>query len=189
MNRLTPVNRGAFSSWCFMIAAGLALACHHAQAPEAVGFAGAPPTVPQEQLTAPANGSTGATLSPLRRTDSSSEEHVTIDTHGAEMDVRQALSFLASRAGISLIYSPEINKKVRVELVDVPVSDALQSVLSIAGLTIESTTPKAKPPANPAVVFYELPVNVDSLSADAIMKRFGVGRAIADLLVQGRPKP
>ena len=114
------------------------------------------------------------------------EERITIDTHGAEIDVRQALSFIASHSGINLIYSPEINRKVRLQLIDVPVSDALQAVLAVAGLTLESTTPKARATGSSAVVFYELPVNVDSLSADAIMKRFGVGRAIAELLVQGR---
>jgi len=39
-------------------------------------------------------------------------------------------------------------------------------------------------------VFYEVPVNIDSLSVESIMKRFGVSRAVADVLVQARtPRP
>ena len=72
---------------------------------------------------------------------------------------------------------------------NVPVSLALQTLLSLGDLTLETTTPGAKLPGIPSVVFYELPVNVDSLSAEAIMKRYGVGRAIADLIVAGRQRP
>jgi len=172
------------SRYMVVAAAALSLACHR---PPQVAMTGSPssPAAPQpeQQLSAP--GGQALAVSPARPA-ASTEERITIDTHGAEIDVRQALSFIASHSGINLIYSPEINKKVRLQLIDVPVSDALQGVLAVAGLTLESTTPKTKVPGSSSVVFYELPVNVDSLSADAIMKRFGVGRAVAELLVQGR---
>jgi hypothetical protein len=165
----------------------LSFACRHTT-PTLESTSAAPAVSPQApQLSPPNNLTIPAPPLPGSRTTTSVEEHVTIDTHGAEIDVRQALGFIASRSGFSLVYSPEINKKVRLQLIDVPVSEALQAVLSVAGLTLESTTPKAKAPTSSSVVFYELPVNVDSLSAEAIMKRFGVGRAIAELLVQNRP--
>lgn len=175
-------------SWLAALATtALTLACH--RAPPVVMTGSSPSAAapqPQQQLSSPGSQPASMSPAPLSRPAGSTEERVTIDTHGAEIDVRQALSFIASHSGISLIYSPEINKKVRLQLIDVPVSDALQAVLAVAGLTLESTTPKARAIGNSSVVFYELPVNVDSLSADAIMKRFGVGRAIAELLVQGR---
>jgi hypothetical protein len=169
-------------------AAAMSFACQ--RTPPALMTTSSPPAVaPSPPQLSPAGDLTGPVSQPPSRPTGATEERITIDTHGAEIDVRQALSFIASRSGFSLVYSPEINKKVRLQLVDVPVSEALQAVLSVAGLTLESTTPKARVPGSSSVVFYELPVNVDSLSAEAIMKRFGVGRAIAELLVQARSKP
>jgi hypothetical protein len=180
-------DRVVSGSMCVVVTAALSLACQ--RTPPALMTTSSPATVASAppQLSPP--GDLTVPLSQAPRPAAATEERITIDTHGADIDVRQALSFIASRSGFSLVYSPEINKKVRLQLVDVPVSDALQAVLSVAGLTLESTTPKARVPGSSSVVFYELPVNVDSLSADAIMKRFGVGRAIAELLVQARSKP
>lgn len=188
MNTRTPNGRMLCRSVYMAVATtALSLACHRTPA---VVMTGSPPSSaapqPQQQLSAPSGQPASVSPAPLSRPGAGMEEHVTIDTHGAEIDVRQALSFIASHSGISLVYSPEINKKVRLQLIDVPVSDALQAVLAVAGLTLESTTPKTRGTGSSSVVFYELPVNVDSLSADAIMKRFGVGRVIAELLVQGR---
>ncbi|HVX37979.1 MAG TPA: hypothetical protein VHB25_00300 [Gemmatimonadaceae bacterium] len=118
--------------------------------------------------------------------DTSREQHVTIDTHGGELDVRQVLDFLAKQGHFSLVYSPQIKKQVRLQLNDVPLSVALQTVLTMANLTLESTTEPPQSPASTSVVFYQLPVNVDSLSVEAIMKRFSVGRGIAELIVQSR---
>ena len=123
--------------------------------------------------------------SPLS-TDTASEVRVDIDTHGAEIDVRQALAFLADKGRLSLVFPPEINKKVRLQLHDVPVSQALQAVLASAGLTLENMNAPTTNGPTSSVVFYQLPVNVDSLSVEAIMKRFGVGRTAAELIVQTR---
>jgi hypothetical protein len=114
------------------------------------------------------------------------EKHVDIDTHGREIDVREALQFLADEGGLKLVFSPAINKKIRLKLLDVSVPQALETVLSLAGLTLESTTSVEASRSNTSVVFYALPVNVDSLSVDAIMKRFSVGRNIAELIVSSR---
>lgn len=118
--------------------------------------------------------------------ESAAEQRVTIDTYGRDLDVRKVLDFLANQGHFSLVYSPEIDRRIRLQLNDVPLSVALQTVLTMAGLTLESTTEPPRAPASTSIVFYQLPVNVDSLSVEAIMKRFGVGRGIAELIVQSR---
>jgi type II secretory pathway component HofQ len=127
-----------------------------------------------------------AVTAPGSPSDSAAEVHVDIDTHGAEIDVRQALAFLADKGKLSLIFSPDINKKVRLQLHDVPVSQALQAVLASAGLTLENMNGATTPGPTSSVVFYQLPVNVDSLSVEGVMKAFGVGRTAAELIVQQR---
>ncbi len=161
-------------------------ACHHQPT---MKVEVAPPPVPHQQVTPPPISRPSTSPSAGLAVDTTTEARVELDTHGAEVDVRPILDFLASKAGISLIYSPDVNKKVRLHLIDVPVSQAIQSVLSVANLTLQSTNSASKVPSVPAVVFYQLPVNVDSLSADAIMKRFGVGRGVAELIVNARVKP
>lgn len=113
---------------------------------------------------------------------------VSIDTHGRDIDVRDALQFLADRGGLSLVYSSDINRRIRLKLTDVPISQALQAVLSVAGLTLETVGGPGRLTPTTSVVFYQLPVNVDSLSVDGIMKRFGVSRDVAEMIVEARPR-
>jgi hypothetical protein len=156
----------------------LIAACHRAE--PAVE---APPALPSAQIAPPII----TPISPSQLApDTAREAHVDVDTHGAEVDVRNLLDFVAKAGNFSLVYSPNLNRKVRVSLNDVPVSVALQALLNAAGLSVEPAAGNGPPPSSASVVFYQLPVNVDSLSVDAIMKRFGVGRAIAELLVKAR---
>jgi hypothetical protein len=181
MTKRSTVGAFALASAASLVAAG----CHRsAPVVTTVESAPAPPMLPQSELSPPA-----LPLALVRSpaADTASEAHVTIDTHGAEVDARQILAFLAEKGKLSLVYSPDVNQKVRLQLVDVPVSEALRSVLSLAGLTLEGTTSIAHVAPSASVVFYQLPVNIDSLSVESIMKRFGVGRGIAELLVQARP--
>jgi len=116
------------------------------------------------------------------------EPRVDIDTHGRDEDVRPLLEIVARAGGYRLVYPTSFNRPVRVTLTNVPVSVALATLLEAAGLTLESATAGVQPATRP-VVFYELPVNVDSLPAEAIVKRFGVGPAIAEMIVISRGKP
>jgi len=129
--------------------------------------------------------STGAT----RDGAVASEPRVNIDTHSRDEDVRPLLEFVARAGGYRLVYPTDLNRRVRVSLNDVPVSVALTTLLQAADLTLEPTTPGAQAPSMRPVVFYELPMNVDSLSADAIIKRFGVSPAVANMIVTSRGKP
>src|SRR6185503_16260880 len=151
-------------------------ACHHS--PAAVP----PPVLPAQQLSPPVLTETRS-LSPV---DSVNDPLISIDTHGSEVDIRTVLDYIGSMGNFKLVYGQGVARKVRVHLTNVPVSVALQAVLSSASLTLEHATQDARAPGANAVVFYQLPVNVDSLSIEAIMKRFGVGRTVAELIVQAR---
>jgi hypothetical protein len=145
-----------------------------------------PPALPSAQIAPPI-------LTPVApsqmATDTAREAHVDVDTHGTEVDVRNLLDFVAKAGNFSLVYSPNLNRKVRVTLNDVPVSVALKALLEAADLSAEPAASNGRPPSSASVVFYQLPVNVDSLSVDAIMSRFGVGREIAEMIVNSRRRP
>ena len=162
-----------------LAAAAMLAGCHHK--PLVVP---PPPQIPQQQIAAPVPAPTSAAM-PVAP-DTAHELHVDIDTHNRDEDVRLLLDFVANTGHFTLVYPPGLNKKVRVRLDNVPVSVALQTLLSLADLELMTTTPGEKTLGIPSVVFYQLPVNVDSLSAEAIMKRFGVGPGIADLIVKSR---
>lgn len=168
------------------VAVGLVVmtACHNAPPP---AVSPPPALPPQQQLSLPPEFLT-ATASPISSPDTAAEVHVSIDTHGQELDVRSVLAYLADQGKLSLIFSPEINKKVRLQLHDVPVSQALQAVLAASGLALENLNGAKNTEPTSSVVFYQLPVNVDSLSVEAIMKRFGVGRTAAELIFESRTK-
>jgi hypothetical protein len=165
-------------SLAMLAAAGMvAVACHHADPVVA-----APPPLPAQRLAPPPAPS--PSLEAIR--DTANEMHVNIDTHGKEVDVRSVLDYIGSVGNFKLVYGADVNKKLRVRLIGVPVSVALEAVLSAAELTLEKAATSDVRPGASAVVFYQLPVNVDSLSVESIMKRFGVGRTVAELIVQSR---
>lgn len=175
------ISRSAARAGFAAIAAITMVACHRSQ-PVAVMEL---PSLPQ--ISQPSESPMVTSPRPRRSgTGADQELRVDIDTHGTAVDVRQVLAFLADKGKLNLVFAPGIEKKVRLQLRDVPVSEALQAVLAAAGLTLESTNGAPALTPSTSVVFYQLPVNVDSLPADAIMRRFGVGRVVADLIVQSR---
>ncbi|HEY9226539.1 MAG TPA: hypothetical protein VIP11_07840 [Gemmatimonadaceae bacterium] len=169
----------------FASCVGTAVACHSSQS-STTTMTPPPAIPPQPQLSRPFVRTTVETQPRLAPLDTATEERVTLDTHGREVDVREVLTFLGQRAGLRFVFDPEIDKRVRVTLVDVPLSQAIQTVLLTARLTLEGGLPGQQPTTS--VVFYELPANVDSLSTSAIMRRFGVSREIAAMIVDARPK-
>jgi len=158
--------------------------CFHRSAIEA-----SPPSpiVPVQQIVAPpANTSAAApgarvTTSAAESTEPYVESLILVDA-----DVRLVLQKIAEIGKLDLIVPGNIRKTISVRYVHVPVSVALKDVLTRSGLQL-STGAIAPLPFDTVTVFYRLPANVDSLSVDGIMKRFGVGRAIAELIVQSRP--
>jgi hypothetical protein len=173
-----PRLRALVASVAAVALVGSADACQHAAPPQVA----APPEVSTAQLSTPSP----SPVAPRRAASGDTAPEPTISIHAQDTDVRPLLQAIARRGGFSLVFSPSLNRKVTVELNDVPVSVALTSVLQAAGLSLESTTAAAPHATTAPVVFYQLPVNVDSLSVDAIMKRFGVGRTVAEMIVEAR---
>jgi hypothetical protein len=98
-------------------------------------------------------------------------------------DVRELLPALASAAGVSLVMASDVRGRVSVNLRDVPAIDALRAVIEEAGLT--TGTSELTQPFSP-VVFYNLPVNVNTASAATIKARYAVTDSVANWIVRAR---
>ena len=109
-----------------------------------------------------------------------------VDLVLVDAPVRLILQKLAELGKLDLIIPSNINKTLSVQYVHVPVSVALKDVLARSGLRL-GTNNVGPLPFDTVTVFYRLPANVDSMSVDAIIHRFGVSRAIAELIVKSRP--
>jgi hypothetical protein len=103
-----------------------------------------------------------------------------------DWDARAALEEIARTGGFSLVISAQLPpKKIRLSIVNAPASDALKAVLDASGLTLQSSSvPRLA--WDPTIVFFQLPVNVNTLSVEAIMKRFGVSRTVAEMIVNSQ---
>ena len=108
-----------------------------------------------------------------------------IDLEMIDAPVKLVLQKLAELGRLQLIISPNLNKTISVQYAHVPVSVALKDVLSRSGLRLGTGQASALP-FDTVTVFYLLPANVDSMSAEAIMTRFGVSRRMAELIVASR---
>ena len=105
-----------------------------------------------------------------------------ISVRAIDADARALLIGIAREAGINLVVSSDVNRRVSINLVDVPAIQAIQEIAVAASLTI--ATPEDR--ALPAVVYYQLPVNVNEAGAATIAKRFGVSEELARWIVESR---
>lgn len=101
----------------------------------------------------------------------------------ANVDVRALLPALAEAAEVSLVMGPEVEGRVTVNFVDVPADEAIRLVLAEAGLMIEQ--PPFQAPWAP-VVFYALPVNIDTAEPDLLRARYHITAEMAQWLVDTR---
>lgn len=173
--------RGALVGGC---ALAVAIACQHPATASKPSGDTLPPPLPPERVSAPVLTSS-VTTSSASAAPAPEEKRITLSTYGRDSDVKPLLQFIAQQGGFSLVLPTGLERRVNVDLRDVPVSEALETVLTAAGLSLAPTTGITNP-SDTSVVFYQLPVNVDSLSAEAIMKRFGVSREMAELIVKSR---
>lgn len=98
-------------------------------------------------------------------------------------NVRELLPLLAAQAGISLVMTPDVKGRISVYLRDITALDALRAVINEAGLVVgEDEIPQ---PFGP-VVFFQLPVNINTASASVIKARFGVSDSTAKWIVRAR---
>jgi len=144
---------------------------------------GVPAVEPQISLPATA----GLPAGPVSAAPATLAESVEpyVDLEMADAPVKLILQRLADIGGLQLIIPANLDKTLSVQYVHVPVSVALNDVLKRAGLRL-GTGPAANQPFDTVTVFYNLPANIDSMSVDAIVRRFGVTRAMAELLVKSR---
>jgi hypothetical protein len=105
-----------------------------------------------------------------------------ISVRAIDADARALLVGIAAQAGINMVVSSDVNRRVSLTLNDVPAIQAIQEIAVAANLTV--ATPEDR--ALPAIVYYQLPVNVNSASAETIAKRFGVSDALAKWIVEAR---
>jgi hypothetical protein len=145
------------------------------------------PTIPVYEIasrddTLPRRFAPSRTRDPLGHITST--RRVTITT--SSQDVRTLLLWLAEQAGASLVISPEVNARVTVSFHDVPVVEAMRAVLAEAGLSV-LVGPLEAP--WPPVVFHQMPVNIETATAETIAARFGVSLELARFIVESRPKP
>ena len=108
---------------------------------------------------------------------------VTITASNA--DARGLLLWLARESGVSLVVAPDVTSRVSVHFEDVQAHDAMRAIMAEAGLSI-LTAPLQ--PNWPPVVFYQMPVNLNEVSAERIMERFGVSAEMAQWIVESRPE-
>jgi hypothetical protein len=142
-----------------------------------------PPQLPVQQIVAPLEAPPPATL--ISGMEVEAQEPYIESLIAVDSDVRLVLQKIAEIGKLDLIISGGIRKKISVEYYHVPVSVALKDVLARSGLRLGMGT-SAPLPFDTVTVFYRLPANVDSLSVDGIMRRFGVSRAIAELIAKSR---
>ena len=113
-------------------------------------------------------------------------EEKLISVSAVDADVRPLLVGIAREAGIDLIVANDVNRRVTVNLRDVTATHAIAAISSAAGLTLTVPQPQRQ---LPSIVYYQLPVNVNTASAETIAARFGVSAEMARFIVESRTKP
>jgi hypothetical protein len=108
-----------------------------------------------------------------------------VSVHAVDADVRSLLLLIAKEGGVSIIVDPEVSGRVWVTLTNVPVVDALRAVIQSAHLTVTSASTNA---AQAAIVFYQLPVNVNTAPAPAIAARYDVSDEMARWVAENQKK-
>jgi hypothetical protein len=144
--------------------------------------------IPVYDILPTTTGDAVVTIAPPRSRDPFAElgatKRITLTANNA--NARTLLLSLAQEAGVSLIVSPDVTARVSVAFNDVPAAEAMRAVVAEAGLSVMTAGPQSP---WPPVVFYQLPVNVNQVSAETIVARFGVSADMARWIVESRPKP
>lgn len=168
--------------------AALAAGCRFgaARIPDPAGAPAPLPAIAVYEIAAPADSFSAPFVrsnarDPLAGINSTKRITVT----AANQDVRLLLLWMAEQAGASMVISPDVNARVTVSFQDIPVVEAMRAVMAEAGLSV-LVGPLEAP--WPPVVFYQLPVNVNTASAEAIAARFGVSLELAKFIVKSRPE-
>lgn len=141
------------------------------------------PNIPVYELTRGDSGTYTVTRNLQRDpvAELGASKRVTLTANGA--DARTLLLWLAQESGVSVVVSPDVNARVSVSFTDVPAGEAIRAIMAEAHLSVLASSMQAP---WPPVVFYQLPVNVNTATADVIASRFGVSDELAKWLVESR---
>lgn len=158
-----------------------ALACHMSSRESAPGPM---PDIPVYELAQPGTNAP-FTISRSQRRDPLAElgasRRVTLTANNA--DARTLLLWLAQQSGVNLVVSPDVNARVSVSFTDVPAVDAMRAIMAEARLSVLASAFESP---WPPIVFHQLPVNINTASAEVIASRFGVSQELARWLVESR---
>jgi hypothetical protein len=144
------------------------------------------PDIPIYELTQ--SDSSGIARAPESSGDSIAALHATklVSLTANNAEARTLLLWLAQQAGVSLVVAPDVTARVSVSFTNVPAGDAMRAIMAEAGLSV--LTSGFQSPW-PPVVFFQPPVNVNQVNAEAIVARFGVSLEMAKWIVESRPRP
>lgn len=170
-----------------LLALLLASACRSAREPASADAIAPMPSIPVYELSQPGPGAP-FTIAAAPGRDPLSElgatKRVSITANGA--DARTLLLWIAREAGVSLVVSPDVNARVSVSFTDVPAVEAMRAIMAEAKLSVLASRMQSP---WPPVVFHDLPVNINTASAEVIASRFGVSEELARWLVESRVPP
>jgi hypothetical protein len=112
-----------------------------------------------------------------------------ITVNAVDADARNLLISIAQEAGINMVVSPDVRSRITVRFLNIPAMEAVEAIILQAGLQVAAPAISG---AAPAVVFYQLPINVNDASRETIEARYGVSSEMAKWVVESRaekPKP
>jgi type II secretory pathway component GspD/PulD (secretin) len=112
-----------------------------------------------------------------------------ITVNAVDADARNLLISIAQEAGINMVVSPDVRSRITVRFLNIPAMEAVEAIILQAGLQVAAPAISG---AAPAVVFYQLPINVNDASRETIEARYGVSSEMAKFVVESRaekPKP
>ncbi len=105
-----------------------------------------------------------------------------VTLRAVDADMRALLVALGEVAGVNLVISPQVSGRVSLALEEVSAEEALAALLDASGLSAPGVL---SPPWGPAV-FFQPPVLLDTLGAEAISQRFAVSPRLARWIVEQR---
>jgi hypothetical protein len=152
--------------------------------PAMPGVTGLPPLEPLRSVVITESVPIGAPELAQSSGVGASTKRITVTALDA--DVRSLLIALAKEAGISLVVSNDVRRRVSVSFKDASPEEAIRAIIAEAGLTVVDP-PSSRP--LPTVVFYQLPVNADDAPAATIAARFGLSAELAQWIVDSRQRP
>ena len=182
---VVPLESKSSQSVAWTVLAGLSMPMSLSRTRRPAGVPASPPGLPlleplaSAQITE-AHPAAAPELSQAAGAGASSKR---ITLTAVDADARTLLVAIAREAGISLVVSNDVRRRVSVSFTDTPPEDALRAIIADAELTVIAPPTAA---TLPAVVYYQLPVNVNEAPAEAIAARFGVSAELARWVVENR---